>query len=90
MEVAGAGDVTVNALCPGFLDTDLTRASIARISEKTGRSEAEAHASLAKLSPQNRLLAPAEVAFAVRFLCSPLARGINGQALPLDGGQVMK
>ena len=90
MEVAGAGDVTVNALCPGFLDTEMTAASIARIREKTQRTDEEARASLTKLSPQNRLIDPAELAHAVAFLCSPLARAINGQALPLDGGQVMK
>lgn len=90
LEVAGAGDVTANAICPGFLDTEMTGATIARIREKTGRSDAEARASLTKLNPQNRLIDPAEVAHAVVFLCSPLARGINGQALPLDGGQVMK
>lgn len=90
LEVAGAGDVTVNAVCPGFLDTEMTGETIARIVEKTGRSADEARASLTKWNPQNRLIDPAEVAHAVVFLCSPLARGLNGQALPLDGGQVMK
>jgi 3-hydroxybutyrate dehydrogenase len=90
MEVATRGDVTVNALCPGFLDTEMTQASIQRIVEKTHRSAEEARDSLARSSPQRRLIAPAEVAHAVVFLCSPLARGIHGQALPIDGGQVMK
>lgn len=90
MEVAHRGDVTVNALCPGFLDTEMTDASVRRIVEKTNRSEQEARDSLARLSPQRRLIPPAEVAHAVVFLCSPLARSIHGQALPLDGGQVMK
>lgn len=90
MEVAGAGDVTVNALCPGFLDTEMTAASIARICELTKRTAEEARAGLARLSPQNRLINPLEVAHAVVFLCSPLARAVNGQALALDGGQVMK
>lgn len=89
-EVARAGDVTVNAICPGFVDTDMTRASVSRIVEKTGRSEAEAKSALEKMNPQNRLVTVEEVAHLVGFLASPLARGVNGQAIPLDGGQVMK
>jgi 3-hydroxybutyrate dehydrogenase len=88
-ELARSG-VTVNAICPGFVDTEMTSASIARIAEKTGRSEASARAALEEMSPQRRLVAPAEVAHLVAMLCADDARGINGQAIALDGGQVMK
>ena len=88
LEVAGQG-VTVNALCPGWLDTDMTQASIARIAETTGRSAAEARAVLERMNPQGRLISPEEVAAAAAFLASPAARGINGQAWNVDGGEVM-
>ena len=88
LEVAGKG-VTVNALCPGWLDTDMTQASIARIAETTGRSAAEARAVLERMNPQGRLISPEEVAAAAAFLASPAARGINGQAWNVDGGEVM-
>jgi NAD(P)-dependent dehydrogenase (short-subunit alcohol dehydrogenase family) len=82
--------VTVNAVCPGFVDTEMTAASIARIAEKTGRSAAASRAALEAMSPQRRLIAPEEVAHAVAMLCSEAARGINGQTIAIDGGQVMK
>lgn len=78
--------VTVNALCPGFLDTEMTDRSVANIVRATGRTEAEARASLAALSPQNRLIAPAEVTAAALWLCGPGSEGVNGQAIALDGG----
>lgn len=79
--------ITVNALCPGYLDTEMTDHSVAVIMEKTGRSEAEARATLAAMSPQNRLIQPSEVTFAALWLCSPGAEGINGQAIEINGGQ---
>jgi NAD(P)-dependent dehydrogenase (short-subunit alcohol dehydrogenase family) len=82
--------VTVNAVCPGFVDTEMTAASIARIAEKTGRSAEASRQTLEAMSPQKRLIAPAEVAHAVAMLCADEARGITGQAIALDGGQVMK
>jgi NAD(P)-dependent dehydrogenase (short-subunit alcohol dehydrogenase family) len=78
--------VTVNALCPGFLDTEMTERTVANIVAKTGRSEAEARASLAAMSPQNRLIRPEEVTAAALWLCSPGSDAVNGQAIPIDGG----
>jgi NAD(P)-dependent dehydrogenase (short-subunit alcohol dehydrogenase family) len=86
-EVAGTG-VTANAVCPGFVRTDMTRRSVARIAAATGRSEAEGKAALAASSPLGRLLEPEEVAFAVGFLAAPEAGAINGQTLILDGGGI--
>ena len=79
--------ITVNALCPGYLDTEMTDHSVAVIMEKTGRSEAEARITLAAMSPQNRLIQPAEVTAAALWLCGPGAEGINGQAIEINGGQ---
>lgn len=81
------GPVTANAICPGFLDTDMTAQSIRVISEKTGRSPAEARAALESLSPQNRLYRPDEVTAAALWLCSPGAEGVNGQAIAISGGE---
>jgi NAD(P)-dependent dehydrogenase (short-subunit alcohol dehydrogenase family) len=86
-EVAGRG-VTANAVCPAFVRTEMTERSVARISERTGRSTQEAEAALAESSPLGRLLEPDEVAFAVEFLAAPEADAINGQALVLDGGGI--
>ncbi len=79
--------ITVNALCPGYLDTEMTDHSVAVIMEKTGRSEAEARITLAAMSPQNRLIQPSEVTAAALWLCGPGAEGINGQAIEINGGQ---
>lgn len=86
LEVAKKG-ITVNAICPGYLDTEMTRRSIANIVEKTGRSEAEAIASLVARNPQGRLIAPAEVTATAMWLASPGAASVNGQAITLDGGE---
>jgi NAD(P)-dependent dehydrogenase (short-subunit alcohol dehydrogenase family) len=86
-EVAGTG-VTANAVCPTFVRTDMTRESLRRIAETTGRSEAESEAALASASPLGRLLEPDEIAFAVAFLAAPAAGAINGQTLILDGGGI--
>jgi NAD(P)-dependent dehydrogenase (short-subunit alcohol dehydrogenase family) len=88
-EVAGTG-VTANAVCPGFVRTDMTAASVQRIVATTGRSDAEAEAALAATAPLGRLLEPEEVAFAVAFLAAPEAGAINGQTLVLDGGGVQR
>jgi NAD(P)-dependent dehydrogenase (short-subunit alcohol dehydrogenase family) len=86
-EVAGKG-VTVNAICPGYVNTPMTDQSVARIVDRTGMSETDAREHLRLLSPQARLIEPEEVAHQVISLCDPLARGINGQAVVLDGGTV--
>ncbi len=86
-EVAMTG-VTVNAVCPGFVDTEMVAESVERISAKTGLSPEEARASLERQSPQGRVFEAGEVAYQVLGLCDPRARGINGQSLVLDGGGV--
>lgn len=88
-EVASAG-VTVNAVCPGYLDTAMTHASIARIVQKTGRTEAEALDAILATNPQRRLIPVDEVAAAVRFLCGDAARSITGEALIIDGGELRR
>jgi NAD(P)-dependent dehydrogenase (short-subunit alcohol dehydrogenase family) len=79
--------VTINAVCPGFVDTEMTARSIARIVQKTGKSEHDARAALESISPQRRLVTPEEVANLVVMLASDAARGIHGQAIAIDGGQ---
>ena len=88
IETAGQG-ITVNAVCPGYTETDMARQAIATIVEKTGRSAAEARAELVKTNPQGRLVQPEEVAATVAFLCLPGAGSITGQAVVLAGGEVM-
>lgn len=87
LEVA-AKPITVNAICPGFLDTGMTERSIANIMEKTKRSREEAMASLTRSNPQGRLIAPQEVTAAALWLCGPGSEGINGHALAISGGEV--
>ena len=89
VELAKTG-VTVNAVCPGFVDTEMTQRTIANIVAKTKRTPEEARASLEAMNPQRRLIQPDEVADVVAMLCGDAARGINGQAIPVDGGQVTK
>ncbi len=87
-ELAKTG-VTVNSVCPGFVETDMARDAIDRI-ENTSRLDADgARQALEKLSPQNRLMQTGEVLHLVRSLVAEGARGINGQAVVLDGGQVL-
>jgi NAD(P)-dependent dehydrogenase (short-subunit alcohol dehydrogenase family) len=85
-EVASKG-VTVNAVCPGFTDTDLVQEAVLKIQASTQRSASAARAALAGFSPQGRLLGPEEVAALIVFLAGPEAGGINGQALAIDGGE---
>ncbi len=80
--------VTVNALCPGFLDTPMTDHSIAVIAAKTGRTLDQSKAALAAMNPQNRLIQPSEVTAAALWLCGPGSEGINGQAITIAGGEV--
>jgi len=88
MEIARS-PVTVNAVCPGWVNTRMTDEAIARIVATTGRSEGEARRSIETMSPQRRLIEPAEVAHMVAMLCADEARGVHGQAIAIDGGQVM-
>lgn len=84
-----AKNITVNAVCPGFTETDLLQASVDNIVAKTGRSPEQARAELAKGNPQGRLIQPEEVAATVAWLCSEGAASINGQAISVSGGEVM-
>lgn len=88
VELAGEG-ITVNAVCPGYVDTPMTDRAVANIAARTRLSEAEARAVLQRTSPQNRLITSAEVAHVVMMLIGDEARGITGQAINVDGGAVM-
>lgn len=88
LEVAEKG-ITVNAICPGYVDTDMTTRGIENITQKTGRSAKEALETLKRMSPQNRLVTPEEVAALALLLASEAGRGINGQAINVDGGSVL-
>jgi len=80
--------VTVNAVCPGYTETDMVRDAITNIAERTGKSEAEARAALTSRNPQRRLVQPEEVAALVGWLCLPEAQSITGQAWPVAGGEL--
>lgn len=88
LEAARTG-VTVNAVCPGYTDTDIVREAVKNIVNKTGRSEEEALAELTRDNPQRRLIKPSEVADAVVWLCRPEAASVTGQAIVVAGGEVM-
>jgi NAD(P)-dependent dehydrogenase (short-subunit alcohol dehydrogenase family) len=81
-------EVTVNAVCPGYADTDIVAGAIANIVGKTGKTSAEARAALTARNPQQRLIDPDEVASVVAWLCLPQTRSITGQAIAVDGGEV--
>ena len=85
LEVATQG-VTVNSICPGYVDTDIVRAAIAEIVSKTGRTEGEAMEHFTQSNPQGRLVEASEVASAVSWLCSDGAASVTGQAIAIDGG----
>ena len=87
LEVARKG-ITVNAICPGFLDTPMTDHSVQVIADKTGRSMDQARAALEALSPQNRLYQPSEVTAAALYLASDAAAGVNGTCMTIAGGEV--
>jgi NAD(P)-dependent dehydrogenase (short-subunit alcohol dehydrogenase family) len=82
--------VTVNAVCPGYLHTDMTRDSVARIMRTTGRTEQQALEAILQTTPQKRLIEPAEVADAIAYLCSDGAAGVNGATLVIDGGELRR
>jgi NAD(P)-dependent dehydrogenase (short-subunit alcohol dehydrogenase family) len=88
LEVAGAG-IAVNAVCPGYTDTDIVRDGVARIVERTGRSEADSLATFTQSNPLQRLIRPDEVAAAVRWLCAEAPVAVTGQAFSVSGGEVM-
>jgi 3-hydroxybutyrate dehydrogenase len=88
LEVATKG-ITVNAICPGYVDTEMTTRGIENITKKTRLSADEAMDSLKKMSPQNRIIEPEEVAALALLLASEEGRGINGQAINVDGGSVL-
>lgn len=81
-------NITVNAVCPGYTDTDIVRDAIANIVRKTGRTEAEALESLVATNPQRRLITPEEVAHTVLWVCGPGAESITGQSIVVAGGEV--
>jgi len=82
-------NITVNAICPGFVDTPMTEASIANIMNRTGMDEAHAREALERTNPQRRLIEPEEVASVALFLAQESSKGITGQAINVDGGSVM-
>ncbi len=86
LELARKG-ITVNAICPGFVETPMTVESVRNIVEKTGRTEEQARADLAAMNPQKRLVQPAEIAAMAVQLALPAAGGINGQMIAIDGGE---
>ena len=81
-------NITVNAVCPGYTDTEMVRSAVANIGRKTGRSEQQALAALVATNPQGRLIQPEEIAHTVLWLCSPGAESITGQSIALAGGAV--
>jgi NAD(P)-dependent dehydrogenase (short-subunit alcohol dehydrogenase family) len=81
--------ITVNAVCPGYTDTDMVKDTIANIVAKTGRTADQALAELTARNPQRRLIKPEEVANAVAWLCLPGTEAITGQAIAISGGEVM-
>jgi 3-hydroxybutyrate dehydrogenase len=82
--------VTVNAVCPGWTRTRMGEEATDRIAKKTGRSADAARKALENMSPQQRFAEPEEIAHVVAMLCAPEARSVHGQAIPIDGGQIMK
>ncbi len=81
-------NTTVNAICPGFLDTEMTDRSVANIMDKTGKTEQQARVALAAHNPQGRLISPDEVAETALWLSREGARSVNGQAITLSGGEI--
>ncbi|MEC5404114.1 SDR family NAD(P)-dependent oxidoreductase [Paraburkholderia sp. MPAMCS5] len=88
LEVASKG-ITVNAVCPGYTETELLRASLEQITSKTSRTEQEARETLLRSNPQHRFVSPKQVADAVLWLCQPGSDAVTGQSLSISGGEVM-
>ncbi|WGS52122.1 SDR family oxidoreductase [Paraburkholderia sp. D15] len=88
LEVATKG-VTVNAVCPGYTETELLHASLEQITSKTARTEQQARDTLLRSNPQRRFVTPQQVADAVLWLCQPGSDAITGQSLSISGGEVM-
>ena len=86
---AASRNVTINAVCPGYTDTDLVRQAIENIRTKTSRSAEEARAALLASNPQRRLIRSDEVANVVAWLCLPGSESITGQSIAVAGGEVM-
>lgn len=82
-------NVTANAVCPGFTETEMLAGSVEKIRSLTGRTDEDIRADLARYNPQGRLVSPEEVANAVLWLCLPESRSITGQAIAVAGGEVM-
>jgi NAD(P)-dependent dehydrogenase (short-subunit alcohol dehydrogenase family) len=79
-------NLTVNAVCPGYVDTPMTDQSVARVSEITGRSEGDARSAITNMNASERLVDPHAIGNVVAMLCLPLSRDINGAAITIDGG----
>ncbi|HEY4055653.1 MAG TPA: SDR family NAD(P)-dependent oxidoreductase [Kofleriaceae bacterium] len=86
----GRTGVTINAICPGWVETDMVAEAAARIAKVTGRSTEEARKALSSMSPQKRMMEPAEIAHTTLMLCAHEGRGIHGQTIVIDGGAVLK
>jgi NAD(P)-dependent dehydrogenase (short-subunit alcohol dehydrogenase family) len=78
--------LTVNAVCPGYVDTPMTDPSVARVSEITGRSEDQARSAITNMNASGRLVDPQAIGNVIAMLCLPLSRDINGAAITIDGG----
>jgi NAD(P)-dependent dehydrogenase (short-subunit alcohol dehydrogenase family) len=87
LELAKTG-ITVNAVCPGYTDTEVIASAVKTIAKSSGRTQSEALATFTAANPQGRLLKPEEVAAAVLWLASDEAAAVNGIALPIAGGEV--
>lgn len=88
LELAAKG-ITVNAVCPGYTETDIVRESIERVVAKTGRTHEQALAEFVKSNPQGRLVQPEQVADAIAWLCGEGAGAVTGQSISVSGGEVM-
>lgn len=80
-------NITVNALCPGYTETEIVEQAVRNITQKTGQTPEQARHALAQRNPMQRLIQPEEVAHSVAWLCGPGSDAINGQAIAIDGGE---